>query len=82
MGNLEELQLEVDDEADRASRANRWKWVVKLDRDYDDSIFVSEVILKVYALLPEEIDVGNNFREINSVFEDYIDKFSPILMIL
>ena len=75
-GNLEELQFEVDDEADRASRANRWKWIVKLDRDYDESIFVSEVNLIVYALLPEEINVGDNFREINSVFEDYIDKFS------
>jgi hypothetical protein len=74
--NLEELQLEADDAAARASRANRWKWTVSMDEDYDGSVFVSEVILKVYAILPEDINVGDNFREINSAFEDYIDQFS------
>ena len=46
------------------------------DEDYDGrASLLKRSNLIVYALLPEETDVANNFREINEVFEDYIDKF-------
>ena len=74
--DLEGSQEEASNIAQNASRENRWHWEVEMDEDYDDTVFIDNVQLRVYALLPEDTDVANNFSAINEVFEDYKDKFS------
>jgi len=73
--SLEEAQQEADEIAREASKRQAWYFEVSVD-EYDNVITVDEVRLVVYAILPEEVDVANNFSKINGIFEDYKDYFS------
>ena len=73
---LEILQIQADEEAEAASRNTRWHFDVSLDLDYEGDVYIEEILLTVFAVLPESVNVGDNYTAINEAFADYIDRFN------
>jgi len=75
--SLDMLQIQADEEAAAASRNTRWHFDVSLNQeDYDDQVYVEEILLTVFAILPESVNVGDNYTAINEAFEEYINRFN------
>ena len=72
---LEDAQREVERIARDAGRRQAWYFDIEVG-EINGVPSIDEVGLIVYAVLPEEVDVANNFSKINNIFEDYKDYFS------
>ena len=73
--SIEDVQRDVERIARDAGRRQAWYFDIEVG-DINGVPSIDEVGLVVYATLPEDVDVANNFSKINEIFEDYIDYFS------
>jgi len=65
--SIEDVERDVEVWAEQASRRQAWYFDVEVG-EINGIPSIDEVGLVVYAILPEEVDVANNFSKINNIF--------------
>jgi hypothetical protein len=73
--SIEDVERDVVRIARDAGRRQAWYFDIEVG-EINGIPSIDEVGLVVYAILPEDVDVANNFSKINRIFEDYKDYFS------